>query len=117
MSPIETLLARALVDHRLREGPIPIGARCTCGWRPYGLDEHAHRQHLTDRLANALRGEGLVETIEQAILNVAVDHPMWIDNNGAPLDYHPEREARIGDYTTTAAQAVIDSLYGTKETT
>lgn len=66
--PIETLLAQVLVDHRLREGPVPIGARCTCGWRPYGLDEHTHRQHLAARLTTALRSEGLVET-EWAVIN------------------------------------------------
>lgn len=45
--------------------------------------------------------------IEQAIYNVAVDHGMWIGDDGEPLDYLPEREARIGEFVREATRAVL----------
>lgn len=33
-----------------------------------------------------------------AIYDLLVDHPMWINDDGDPLDYLPERESRIADF-------------------
>jgi hypothetical protein len=46
------------------------------------------------------------DDIAQAVLAVAVDHPMWIGEDGQPLDYLPEREARIGDFVHEVAEAL-----------
>jgi hypothetical protein len=43
----------------------------------------------------------------EAVYDIAVDHPMWIDGNGAPLDYSPEREAHISGFVSEAARAVM----------
>lgn len=46
------------------------------------------------------------DEIAQTVLAVAVDHPMWIGDDGQPLDYLPEREARIGDFVHEVAQVL-----------
>lgn len=47
-----------------------------------------------------------LERIEDVIYDVAVDHAMWIGDDGQPLNYLPEREARIGDFIKQAADAI-----------
>jgi len=49
------------------------------------------------------------EEIAEALYNLIVDHPMWIDGQGQGLDYSPERESRIGDFLDEAA-ATVDRL-------
>jgi hypothetical protein len=48
--------------------------------------------------------------IHQAINDVIVDHPMWIDNNAGPLPYLPEREARIAEFVDEATRNVTVAL-------
>lgn len=116
-SPIETLLAYVLDNHRLREGPVPIGSRCTCGWRPYGLDELAHRRHLAARLADVLRGDALVETVAEALFaheyggydpTAHPDHNRWTWHGDGHSDDHKQ-------HFRQQARTAIDAIYG-KET-
>lgn len=98
MSAIEDLLARVRKEHGWVATYCQFGPamECTCGHLVD--DHHAHQNQM---IADALRGEALVETVAQAIATTIGD---WdIDQPGA--------ESRA------AARAVIDSLYGTKETT
>lgn len=39
----------------------------------------------------------------EELTSLIVDHPMWIGDSGEPLDYLPEREARIHDFLSSAA--------------
>lgn len=48
-----------------------------------------------------------VEKFAQAIYDVGVDHPMWIGDDGKPLDYLPARETRLADFVYQAAAAVV----------
>ena len=50
------------------------------------------------------------DDIEQAIYDVVVDHPMWIDDDGNPLDYLPEREIRIGDFIGKVTDSLVALL-------
>lgn len=40
------------------------------------------------------------------IYHLVIDHPMWIGDDAEPLDYLPEREARIGDFLDELADIV-----------
>src|SRR4051812_45420175 len=40
------------------------------------------------------------------IYHLVIDHPMWIGDDAEPLDYLPEREARIGDFLDELAGIV-----------
>lgn len=104
MSPIETLLAQ----HHANVGPITGAWTCTCGTQSINGSIHTgdltsleeRRGQYRRHLADVLQSEGLVEIAAQAIATTIGD---WdITDPGA--------ESR------TAAQAVIDSLCGTKET-
>lgn len=52
----------------------------------------------------------LSREIAEAINDLIADHPMWIGADGEPLDYLPEREARIADFVNTAAEDVAQVL-------
>ena len=112
-SPIETLLAGVLDKHEVDEPRGYAFVVCSCGTE-FGNWQTA-REHQAFHLADVLRGDALVETVEQAIYDIAVDHHMWIDNQGQELDYHPEREARIGDFIQTATRKVIDAIHGKED--
>jgi len=65
--------------------------------------------HMVDLVCPA---ETDTAKISDAILNTAADHPMWIGDDGEPLDYSPAREALIGDFVDTATRAVRQALAG-----
>jgi hypothetical protein len=47
------------------------------------------------------------EALADVLLTVIADHPAWIGDNGEPLDYLPEREARISDLVREQADAAL----------
>lgn len=42
-----------------------------------------------------------------AVYDIAVDHPMWIDADSQPLDYNPRREEMLIEFIDEAQAAVI----------
>lgn len=56
--------------------------------------------------------EALTDALTDALTQVIADHPMWIGDDGRPLDYLPEREARIADAVSQQADAVLAVLVG-----
>ena len=59
--------------------------------------------------------EDRIKAAKQALYDLIVDHPMWIDGDGNPLDYSPDREAAIGDFLD-AAESVLAALFPAAET-
>jgi hypothetical protein len=52
------------------------------------------------------------DAVAEAILAAASDDPMWIADDGEPLEYSPTREALIGQFAQRAATAVHAQLAG-----
>ena len=48
----------------------------------------------------------LIHQMERVIYDMVVDNPMWIGDDGLPLEYSPEREALIGEFCVQTAQQV-----------
>lgn len=44
--------------------------------------------------------------VNDALNELIVTHPMWIDDDGNDLDYSPERECRISDFLNQAAELI-----------
>ena len=59
--------------------------------------------------------EDRIKAAKQALYDLIVDHSMWIDGDGNPLDYSPDREAAIGDFLD-AAESVLAALFPAAET-
>lgn len=57
-----------------------------------------------DSLDGGPRAEAAEPNAGDAIYDLLVDHPMWIDGEGYRLDYLPEREARIADFMAEVRQ-------------
>lgn len=69
-------------------------AKCACTRRSAAVPDPRFRDQLA-------------EDVHQALYDLMVDHPMWIDGQGRRLDYSPEREIRIGDFLDAATAAVV----------
>lgn len=54
--------------------------------------------------------DGLAQTCGQAVYALVCCDPMWIGDDGQPLDYLPEREALIGDFVQRAGEAVATAV-------
>ena len=108
----------ALYDHRedaltCYDHPPTVDAPswcCVCG--EHGLTV-SWRAHVAEVISSevqprrALREAGVsVEQIKAALVEAIVDDPMWIGDDGQPLDYLPEREARIADFVHRAAEVI-----------
>lgn len=54
------------------------------------------------------------ERIKAGVWNVLndliADHPMWISDDGEPLDYRSEREGRIAQFIQQATEAVAEVI-------
>ena len=48
--------------------------------------------------------------IADVLADLIADDPMWIGDDGQPLDYLPEREARIADFVAAADAALAPVL-------
>lgn len=124
MSPIETLLARHEQGRAIADKTKRCWAYCTCNPNRelHGAEldkiaadrddfedaiKTAHRRHLTEILIDALE-----RTLAQAIESTddhAAARGTYDDTCGTCV--------RVRTNAQTTARAVIDSLYGTKETT
>lgn len=67
---------------------------------------HAFSDDTTEATMNTTDRERLADEL----LDLIADDPMWIGDDGRPLDYLPQREARIADFVERAADAVLDYL-------
>lgn len=86
---------------------------CGCGWQGCIVD---HRTHVAAAVVawieGVLGGDEVREAINSAQYNVIADHNMWIGADGEPLDYLPEREARISHYLQQATTAALAATAG-----
>lgn len=88
------------------------GVTSSCDHKP---EAEAMAAAVTAFLLERLDADEVREAVEQAQLDLLADNEMWIGADGQPLDYLPEREARIGNYlheATTAALAAVKSALG-----
>lgn len=46
----------------------------------------------------------------QTVYAVLADHPMWVGDDGEPLDYSPVREARIADFLREIETPLAEAL-------
>lgn len=48
------------------------------------------------------------DPVFNALYDLIVDHPMWIDDRGVELEYNPDREGLIGEFLDSAVVLVRD---------